>query len=154
VSELETRVLGREARKATGWRVEWIDPERGIAQLSDGRRGLIAMAEGSGSDWFVTLAGRRIPVSVQTWRERTLAEARLAVADQGGPIEIRSTLPGLVVAVSVAEGSEVAEGDPLVTIEAMKMQNEVRAPRAGRIGQVAVAAGQPVATGILLIRLD
>ena len=48
----------------------------------------------------------------------------------------------------------MAEGEPLLTIEAMKMQNEVRAPRPGRVMEVAVAAGQPVATGALLLRLE
>ena len=107
------------------------------------------LVEGAGSEWFVTLAGRRIPVSVQTWRERLLAEARGAAADSGAPVDIRATLPGLVVAVNVAEGDEVEEGATLLTIEAMKMQNEVRAPRGGRIAALGVGAGQPVATGVL-----
>ena len=46
------------------------------------------------------------------------------------------------------------EGAPLLTIEAMKMQNEVRAPRAGPVIEVAVAAGQAVATGASLLRLE
>ncbi len=67
---------------------------------------------------------------------------------------MRATLPGLVVAVGVAVGDEVAEGATLLTIEAMKMQNEVRAPRAGTVIEVAVAAGQAVATGASLVRLE
>ena len=112
------------------------------------------IVEGAGSEWFITLAGRRIPVSVQTWRERLLAEARGAAADSGAPVDIRATLPGLVVAINVADGDEVEEGASLLTIEAMKMQNEVRAPRAGRIAAVGVSVGQPVATGVLLLRLE
>ena len=83
-----------------------------------------------------------------------MAEAETAAAAHSGPIEIRATLPGLVVVVAVAVGDEVAEGAPLLTIEAMKMQNEVRAPRPGAILEVAVAPGQAVATGALLMRLD
>jgi acetyl/propionyl-CoA carboxylase alpha subunit len=154
VRELRARVAGEEAAQATGWRLDWLDQARGLARLSDGRRSLIAHVEGSGTEWFVTLAGRRLGVTVETWRERMLAEARLAATVEDGPLEIRSTLPGLVVAVNVSVGSEVQEGDPLVTIEAMKMQNEVRAPRAGTIGQVAVSAGAAVAAGVLLLRLD
>jgi biotin carboxyl carrier protein len=58
------------------------------------------------------------------------------------------------VSVKVVAGAQVAAGDALLTIEAMKMQNEVRAPRDGIIGQVAVEAGQPVAAGVLLLRLE
>jgi biotin carboxyl carrier protein len=43
---------------------------------------------------------------------------------------------------------------PLLTIEAMKMQNEVRAPRAGVVIEVSVRAGQTVATGAPLLRLE
>jgi acetyl/propionyl-CoA carboxylase alpha subunit len=154
VNAFHVEVAGRPTDEAAGWQLTWVDRPRGIARLTDGGLSLLALVEGSGSDWFVTLGGRRIPVSVRSWRERILAEARLAAAERGGPIEIRSTLPGLVVVVNVAEGAEVGEGDPLLTIEAMKMQNEVRAPRAGRIGRVAVSPGQTVASGVLLVRLE
>lgn len=154
MTDLHVLVDGRPTGEVSGWQLTWVERARGIARLTDGNRSLLALVEGSGSDWFVTLGGRRIPVTVLSWRERVLAEARLAAAERGGPIEIRATLPGLVVAVNVVEGAEVGEGEPLLTIEAMKMQNEVRAPRAGRVGQVAVSPGQPVATGVLLVRLD
>ena len=137
MSEIRDAVLaGRTWRRRPAGSWTWLDREArpGPAQPTgaqpDGR-----MSREAGTEWFVTLAGRQIPVTVESWRERTLAEARLAEGAVAGPVEIRSTLPGLVVAVNVAVGSEVEEGEALVTIEAMKMQNEVRAPRAGRIGR-------------------
>ena len=154
MSRLQARIADDEVAEAAGWQLVWQDRGRGLARLFDGRRSLLVHVEGSGTNWHVTLAGRRIPVSVQSWRERTLAAAQMAASEAAGPVEIRSTLPGLVVAVNVAVGSEVAEGEPLITIEAMKMQNEVRAPRAGTIGLVAVSAGAAVAAGVLLLRLD
>lgn len=154
MAELTVSIGGEEVEPAAGWRVEWLDRRRGIARLTDGERTRTAIVEGAGTQWSVTLSGRRVPVTVQSWRERLLAKARAAAAGEGGPLEIRSTLPGLVVAVKVEAGAEVAAGDSLLTIEAMKMQNEVRAPRDGTVGQVAVAAGQPVAAGVLLLRLE
>jgi biotin carboxyl carrier protein len=139
---------------AAGWALEWVDRRRGIARLTDGRASRAVVVEGAASEWFVTLAGRRFPVTVQTRRERLLAEARGAAADSGAPVEIRATLPGLVVAVAVADGDQVEAGSALLTIEAMKMQNEVRAPRDGVIAAVGVAAGQPVAKGALLLRIE
>jgi glutaconyl-CoA decarboxylase len=47
----------------------------------------------------------------------------------------------------------VAAGDPLVTIEAMKMQNEIRAPRAGSVTAIQVEPGQTITGGALLVRL-
>lgn len=83
-----------------------------------------------------------------------MAEAERAAAVHAGPVVVKATLPGLVVAVSVSEGDDVEEGSPLLTIEAMKMQNEVRAPRAGRVIELEVASGQAVATGAALLRLE
>ena len=94
-------------------------------------------------------------MSVQTWRERLLAEARGATADSGAPVDVRATLPGLVVAVSVwRRATRWRPGRTLLTIEAMKMQNEVRAPRGGRVAALGVTTGQPVATGVLLLRIE
>ena len=89
----------------------------------------------------------------EDFRFEGVSEA-LALSEPGAPVDIRATLPGLVVAVSVEEGDQVEAGAALLTIEAMKMQNEVRAPRGGRIAALAVTPGQPVATGVLLLRIE
>jgi biotin carboxyl carrier protein len=135
-------------------RLEWVERRHGIARLVGDGRSVSVLVEGEGSDWVVTLAGRRIPVTVRSWRERILAAAETGAQAQGGPVEVRASLPGLVVAVTVAEGDEVVDGASLLTIEAMKMQNEVRAPRAGRVLEIRVAAGQTVAAGVPLLRLE
>jgi biotin carboxyl carrier protein len=147
-------VEGETVEAAEGWQLTWTDRAAGVGRLSNGRTSQPVVVEGSGSAWFVTLGGRRIPVVVRTHRERVLAEAEVASRSEGGPTEVKATLPGLVVAIEVEEGSEVDEDQPLLTLEAMKMQNEVRAPRAGRIAAIAVEAGQTVATGQLLIRIE
>jgi len=56
--------------------------------------------------------------------------------------------------VEVHEGQEVAEGQLLLIIEAMKMENEIRAPMAGRVKQVLVQAGARVAEGEPLVVLE
>jgi biotin carboxyl carrier protein len=153
VSELEVRI-GDEIATAGDWRLEWDDRDHGVARLVSEGRSVPVIVEGSGSEWFVTLRGRRIAVTARTWRERLMAEAERAATVQSGPVAVRATLPGLVVAVVVSVGDEVEEGAPLLTIEAMKMQNEVRAPRAGRVIEVSVASGVAVATGADLLRLE
>jgi biotin carboxyl carrier protein len=56
-------------------------------------------------------------------------------------------MQGTVLAIQVAEGEEVAAGQVLCIVEAMKMENEVHAPREGIVRELSVAAGQPVSTG-------
>lgn len=153
MTDLEIAVDGSPA-EAGAWGFSWLDREAGIARLANGSQTELCLVEGAGSDWVVTLRGRRIPVTVRSWRERVLAEAEKAARQAGGPIEIRATLPGLVVDVAVQDGAEVEEGAVLITIEAMKMQNEVRAPRAGRVTSVAVAIGHKVVAGASLLRIE
>ncbi len=154
MSVTEIRVEGHLSQIDDGWSFAWLDQARGTARLSRDGRSQIVLVEGSGTDWTVTLGGRRIAVTVRTWRERVLAEAEVAAVAPGGPLEITATLPGLIVGVEVTLGSEVRQGDPLLSVEAMKMQNEVRAPRDGRVTTIAVQAGETVARGALLLRLD
>jgi acetyl/propionyl-CoA carboxylase alpha subunit len=155
VKDYEARVAGSPVTPAEGWHVEWTDAGQGIARLvdPDRRRRILVVVEGEGTDWFVTLRGRRIPVSVRTWRERLLAEADAAAPAVRGEVIIAATLPGLVVAIAVDVGQEVEAGETVMTIEAMKMQNEVRAPAAGRVVELGVEPGATVRAGSVLARL-
>jgi acetyl/propionyl-CoA carboxylase alpha subunit len=154
MSDPEVLIDGEEVELAEGWRLEWTDRPHGVGRLVDGKGSIPVVVEGAGTDWSVTLHGRRIPVTVRSWRERILAEADTSARGPTGALAVKATLPGLVVAVRVAPGDEVGEGDSLVTIEAMKMQNEVRAPRAARVTAVAVTAGQVVVSGAELVTLE
>jgi biotin carboxyl carrier protein len=154
MTDYEVRVDGERVAPAEGWRLELTDRDRGIARLVNGSVSMPVLVEGAGSEWVVTIRGRRIPVTVRSWRERVLADAETAAAAHSGPTEVRATLPGLIVGVAVSVGDEVAAGSSLLTVEAMKMQNEVRAPRAGRVMEISVQPGQTVATGAPLLRLE
>ncbi len=67
--------------------------------------------------------------------------------------EVRSPMPGVVVAVPVGEGERVEMGQAIAIMEAMKMQMEIRAPHAGTIERIHVAAGQELAAGQLLVTM-
>jgi biotin carboxyl carrier protein len=78
--------------------------------------------------------------------------ARAAAAS--GPVSVRSPMPGRVVKVLVKPGARVAAGQPVVVVEAMKMENELRAPRAGAIKDVRCAEGAAVESGQELVTLE
>ena len=71
----------------------------------------------------------------------------------GGGEEVKSPFPGNVNAVKVTPGQAVKEGDVLVVIEAMKMENDITAPKAGKIGQVLVQKGSTVESGATLVTI-
>ncbi len=154
MSDLEVKIDGVPVAPARGWRFEIVDPARGIGRLVNGLASMPVIVEGGASDWVVTIRGRRISVTVRSWRERMLAGADTAAAARAGPVAVRATLPGLILSVAASVGDAVEDGATLLTIEAMKMQNDVRAPRSGRVIEVSVHPGQTVATGAPLIRLE
>lgn len=124
-----------------------------------------------GRQWSVRIAGRSHEVTVLTtdplrllvdgieveasaFDERTAAAARGASASRGGRHELRAPMPGLLKAVHVAEGDIVERDAPLMTLEAMKMENELLAPARGRVVRLAVGAGTKVEGGAMLAVLE
>ena len=63
-------------------------------------------------------------------------------------------MPGMVVTVAVKAGQQVAKGDPLLSIEAMKMETMLRAERDATVGHIHVRPGHAVAAKDLLLTLD
>jgi len=82
------------------------------------------------------------------------ARAAAAHAHVGGSAEVISPMPGAVLAIHVAVGDRVDAGDPLVTLEAMKMEHVVAATSAGQIGELLVARGQQVTRGQVLVSVE
>ena len=69
-------------------------------------------------------------------------------------LRVRSQMPGKVVRIEVQAGDSVRKGDPLLVMEAMKMENEIRASHAGVVKTVHVSPGQAVETGADLILME
>lgn len=81
------------------------------------------------------------------------AAPKTAPVPQGAEV-ISAPMPGSVFEVKVEEGDSVAEGDVLLILEAMKMENEIMAPRAGKVVAVNTSKGEAVNTGDPLISLE
>ncbi len=75
-------------------------------------------------------------------------------ADPGDPNHVAAPMPGVVVNVSMQAGDEVAEGQKLLTLEAMKMEMTMYAPRAARVAEVLAGPKTQVEAGDLLVRLE
>jgi len=96
------------------------------------------------------IRGHVLHVEVLDLRKMRLRKVEAAHGGPDGPVRITSPMPGKVVSVLVAEGEEVEEGQGLVVIEAMKMENELRAPRAGVVQELTAQEGQAVDGGATL----
>jgi biotin carboxyl carrier protein len=101
---------------------------------------------------LVVLEGRTVAAMVDARRTGRGGAEGGAHAD--GEQAIVSPMPGRVVRVLVSPGDQVALGQPVVVVEAMKMENELRSPKAGRVKEVAVTPGTSVDAGRVLVVIE
>ncbi len=110
---------------------------------------------GAGSTLTVGLRGQQVPVRVEDSRKAVLAALGIeAPRGPQGPLVVRSPMPGRVVKILVKPAERVAEGQPLLVVEAMKMENEMRAPRAATVSSLSVGEGAAVEAGAPLVVLE
>ena len=64
---------------------------------------------------------------------------------------VTSPMPGNILKINVAQGQHVSEGDVLIVLEAMKMENEISATKSGTVAQISVTKGAVVETGTPLV---
>ncbi|MBB4093640.1 acetyl/propionyl/methylcrotonyl-CoA carboxylase subunit alpha [Brucella pecoris] len=128
----------------------------GTIEIREHKNGLVRFAvDGRVSEASVVRIGHDVTVQLEG-RDTIFHHVQSVGAEEDTSSESRilSPMPGLVRLVSVVEGASVAKGDPLVTMEAMKMELSLTAPRDGKVSSVTVAAGDQVNEGILLVELE
>ena len=91
------------------------------------------------------------PVAAAPVAAAPVAAAPAAPAITGAGDAVKAPMPGTILKVNVQNGQAVKEGDVLVVLEAMKMENEIMAPKAGTITQVLVSKGSSVDTGAPMV---
>jgi biotin carboxyl carrier protein len=97
----------------------------------------------------VRVAGASVAVSVNG-RRRLGRKAEGVQAGGSGPMRVVAPMPGKIVRVLVRTGEAVHARQPLIVIEAMKMENELRAAGDGTVAEIQVRDGQSVEAGALL----
>jgi 3-methylcrotonyl-CoA carboxylase alpha subunit len=134
-------------------------PGRAQVQVGDQLKVVLATPEGYRVDGAgEPLVARRLGLQVYLFGacprvfavSDPLARDAAATGDQDG---VTAPMPGLVKALFVNPGAHVAEGTPLLVLEAMKMEHTLLAPRDGSLAAVLVAEGAQVEAGALLVQL-
>jgi len=96
------------------------------------------------------------------WHRSTVKDEQMLLLDRlgfkvgakSGEGVLKAPMPGKIVSIMVEEGAEVQAGDPVVILEAMKMENELKAPSTGRIKTIPVTAGQSVEKNEILLEIE
>ncbi len=149
--------LGDGHAMVDGQRVEgtcdWM-PGMRLATASGGGETLGIQVAREGPHWRITTHGAAHRVRVLPARLAPLAAHMIAKTPADLSRFLLSPMPGLLVALHVAAGDTVEPGQPLATVEAMKMENILRARRGGTVGKVAAVVGETLAADAVILELE
>jgi biotin carboxyl carrier protein len=98
--------------------------------------------------------GQRLVVHISDHYERLVEQMGLSVGGTQKQNTVKAPMPGLVLSIAVEVGQSVAKGDPLLILEAMKMENVLKAVGDGVIKSIRVEQGATVQKGQLLLELE
>ncbi|OQP58382.1 acetyl-CoA carboxylase biotin carboxyl carrier protein subunit [Niastella populi] len=102
----------------------------------------------------IETGGETFEVAIKDALDQRLEEMGFSTASGKQVKEIKAPMPGLVLEVSVAEGQAVKEGDRMLILEAMKMENSILIHADATIKKINVQAGQAVEKGQVLVELE
>jgi pyruvate carboxylase subunit B len=114
---------------------------------------VIARRGDARGQYALSVDGHTFAVEALDERTRAIRDLSAATGAAAGPAPLVAPMPGLVVRVTVAVGDQVAAGQGLVVMEAMKMENELRAAAAGTVRAVHAVPGAAVNKGAVLVEL-
>ncbi len=108
----------------------------------------------SKKEYQICVNGNKFEVIIKDDLDRLIKELGLTVNGKQKDTNIKAPMPGLILDISVSEGQEVKEGDALLVLEAMKMENILVAPKDGVIKSIEVKKGDAVEKKQMLIEME
>jgi biotin carboxyl carrier protein len=107
--------------------------------------------DSAGGRVTLRIKGRTYEVSVRSSFDQLLETLGMGPGSTAQLGSLKAPMPGMVLDVMVQEGQSVVEGEPLLILEAMKMEYVMKSPRAGEITKVGVRKGAAIETNTLLV---
>lgn len=103
-----------------------------------------------GEQYQIVIGGVPLEITVKDQRSERIESMKRTVASSDQIVELCAPIPGLISRVLVAEGQRVAKNQPLMTLDAMKMENEILSTKDGVVSKVFVQPAQTVDKGQVL----
>ena len=128
--------------------VDAVLPRRDVLSLLVDGHAFEVKREQTATDLHMWVGSRRYAVELHD--PRSLRSRKGAALDEKGPRKVVAPMPGRIVRLLVAEQAEVAVGQGIVVVEAMKMQNEIKSPKKGIVKKIVTTAGATVNAGDVL----
>lgn len=109
---------------------------------------------GGNGDRVLFMRGREIPVSIEDYHLAQMRKAAGLSHSHAVEANVKAPMPGLVIGIKVSTGDRVSKGQPLIVIEAMKMENIIKAKADGVVKSIHATKGSSVEKGDLLLELE
>jgi propionyl-CoA carboxylase alpha chain len=140
---------GPGLRVESGWR-----PGERLWRGMVGGTPVIAQIVRAGQEWLVSRRGKTARARLLTPRAAELAALMPERSGADAGRHLLCPMPGVVLAIMVAEGQKVEPGEPLATVEAMKMENVLRAEREAVVAKIHVAPGDSLAVDQMIMEFE
>jgi biotin carboxyl carrier protein len=124
--------------------------------LQNGARYKVECESGPDAEGYMVIRINGVRRAVRVLDERAKLLEKMGMSVSAGPAsgDIKAPMPGKVLQVLVKPGDAVEEGQALLVLEAMKMENMIKALVAGTVSEVPIAEGEAVEKGALLVGFE
>ncbi|MGI9399746.1 MAG: acetyl-CoA carboxylase biotin carboxylase subunit [Rhizobiaceae bacterium] len=129
-------------------------PGQALANATVGKKAYTVQIERKPSGFRIRHRGADLRVFVRTPRETELARLMPEKLPPDTSKLLLCPMPGLVVAIHVSEGESVEDGQPLATVEAMKMENILRAERKAKVAKIVATPGDSLAVDAVIMEFE
>ena len=120
--------------------------------IHKGRSYNLELIKAEGKKYQVKVNGKIVNAEVKTQLDLLLETMGLASAGTERISELKAPMPGLILEIKVEQGSTVKKGDPLLVLEAMKMENVIKAAGDGTVKEIKVQKGEKVEKNQVLLK--
>ncbi len=104
--------------------------------------------------YSITVNGTLFEIEIRTTLQERARKLLEASSSGNHKLEVKAPMPGMILKIKKNAGEEVISGEPIIILEAMKMENELRAPITGKLKELFVEEGNPVEKGIKLFSIE
>lgn len=115
---------------------------------------VLVEADGSAKTQTIEIGGEKFDIQIKDELDLVLEKMGFSTAAGKQVKEIKAPMPGLVLEISVSEGQQVQQGDKILILVAMKMENSILIQVPATIKRIAVSAGDAVEKGQVLVELE
>ncbi len=134
--------------------IEFRDNTFHVIKNNKGYTAMLVSFNAEEKSMVINVNGNDYEISIKDRNDLLLQQLGIAAKSSAVVKHIKAPMPGLIIAISVAEGDEVKKGDALLILEAMKMENVIKSPRDGRIKKVSVILKQAVEKNQVLLEFE